>query len=115
MGRFIFKRVAGGILLFGLAVVVFGFGTMYLWNWLMPALFAGAVQITFIQALGLVVLSKILFGGMHFRGRGWRGRCGHGGHHWKHKWDDMTPEEREKMREKFQSWCGKKVKVEVTE
>ena len=53
-----------------IAVAVFGLVVMSLWNWLMPALF-GWRAISFGQALGLVLLSKILFGG--FRG-GW----GHG-------------------------------------
>jgi MFS family permease len=59
------RRVAGhvimgiiGAVIFGL---LFGFLVMYLWNWLMPAIF-GLGTITYIQAFGLVVLSKILFG-----------------------------------------------------
>ena len=48
------------ILLFVLlASVVFGFIVQGLWNWLMPALF-GLHVITFWQALGLFLLSKIL-------------------------------------------------------
>lgn len=66
---------------------------MMLWNWLMPALFVGAHSIDFLQALGLLVLSKILFGGMH------RGRHGHGHHHWRHeRWEKLSEEEREKFR-----------------
>ncbi len=77
-----------------LFVVIFGFAVMYLWNWLMPALF-GLHMISFWQALGVLILSRILFGG--FRG-------GSGGHrHWRHRmrerWGRMTPEEREKFRE----------------
>jgi Ca2+/H+ antiporter, TMEM165/GDT1 family len=78
-----------------LALAVFGFVTMGLWNWLMPTLF-GLTQIGFWQALGLVVLSKILFGG--FRHGSW-----HHQHHWRERllarWEQMTPEEREKLRE----------------
>ena len=48
------------------ALVVFGFVVMSLWNWLMPSLF-GFRFINFWQALGLLLLSRILFGG--FRGR----------------------------------------------
>ncbi len=56
-----------------LAVVTFF--VMRLWNWLTPALFGWHV-ITYWQALGLLVLSKILFGGLrggprrHWRWRG---------------------------------------------
>jgi len=79
-----------------------GFVVMLLWNWLTPALF-GWPLITFWQALGLLVLSKILFGG--FRGGGHRG-----GWYWRRrmmeKWERMTPEEREKFRQTMRSRCG---------
>ena len=75
---------------------------MHLWNWLLPVLF-GVRQITFWQALGVLILSRILFGG-------WGG----GGHdHSKSKWPSdekwkkMSREEREKVREEMCSrWCG---------
>jgi len=40
-----------------------------LWNWLMPAIF-GLPPIRFWQALGLLALSRILFGGFGLRGSG---------------------------------------------
>lgn len=87
-----------------LAVVfftVFTFVIMRLWNWLMPELF-GLHMITFWQALGLLVLSKILFGG--FRGGphrhwSWRRRMAA-------RWEHMTPEEREKFRQSMRGRCG---------
>ena len=45
-----------------LLAIAFGFVIMYLWNWLMPAIF-GLTTITFWQAIGLGLLSKLLFGG----------------------------------------------------
>lgn len=45
-----------------LFITLFGYALMYLWNWLMPLIF-GLPVITFWQALGLCLLSKILFGG----------------------------------------------------
>jgi hypothetical protein len=75
------------------AVLVFGYVTMHLWNWLMPATF-GLKAITFAQALGLLVLSKILFGGFHRHG-GCRKRWGR---HMRERWEQMTPEERERFR-----------------
>jgi hypothetical protein len=75
------------------AVLVFGYVTMHLWNWLMPAVF-GLTAITFTQALGLLVLSKILFGGFHRHGGGrggWR-------RHMEERFAHMTPEERERFR-----------------
>jgi len=78
------------------AAFLFGFVTMQLWNWLMPAVF-GLKAITFWQALGLLVLGKILFGGFHRHGggRGWKRRVER---RWAERWASMTPEEREKFR-----------------
>jgi hypothetical protein len=75
------------------ASAVFGFVVERLWNWLMPAVF-GWHMITFWQGLGLFVLSKILFGGFHRHGR----HREHWKQHMKARWENMTPEEREKMR-----------------
>jgi hypothetical protein len=84
------------------AAGVIGFIVMSLWNWLAPEVF-GFHPITFWQALGILILSKILFGGF-------RGRPGYGGH-WKRRmserWQQMTPEEREKFREGLFSRCGR--------
>ncbi|MBC8191759.1 MAG: hypothetical protein ISR87_03180 [Candidatus Marinimicrobia bacterium] len=46
------------------AIIVFPAVTMLLWNWLIPTLFSGPV-ITYWQALGLILLSKILFSSGH--------------------------------------------------
>jgi len=75
------------------AVLLFGYVTMHLWNWLMPAVF-GLTAITFTQALGLLVLSKILFGGFHRHGGGGRGWK----RHMQERFANMTPEERERFR-----------------
>lgn len=63
---------------------------MALWNWLMPALFTGAHEIGYLQAFGVLVLSKILF---NLGPRG--GRHGHCRYR---LLENMTPEEREKFR-----------------
>ena len=47
---------------------VYGVAVMVLWNWLMPALFE-LPQLNFGQALGLLLLSRILFGGLFGRFR----------------------------------------------
>ena len=83
-----------------LFLTVFTYVVMSLWNWLMPALF-GWHLITFWQALGLLVLSKILFGGL--RGgphRRWRGR-----QRMMERWEQMTPEQRDKFRGAMRE-CG---------
>jgi hypothetical protein len=105
----VLKFIAFGFLF----VLGFGFLTMSLWNWLVPALFNGPI-ISFYQAIGLLILSKILFGG--FKGRG--GRCGGhwGGRHPRHEYwrkrmeermSSMTEEEKEKMRNRC-NWYDQK-------
>lgn len=89
------------------AFLGFGFVSMYLWNWLMPELF-GLGVITFWQAVGLIILSKLFFGFGHGCGRGGRSRCKG---QWRQKWEDklakMTPEEREKFKKKCAWWDPK--------
>lgn len=58
--QFIVKGILFGIVA-GAALTV---AIMLLWNWLMPLIF-GLTVITFWQALGILALSKILFGGGH--------------------------------------------------
>lgn len=84
-----------------LFVTIFGFVVMLLWNWLMPALF-GWRPIGFWQAIGILVLSKILFGGFH----GHHGRHMHWRHRMMERWEQMTPEEREKLRQSMRGYCG---------
>ena len=88
-----------------LFLVAVGFATMYLWNWLVPALFHGPV-ISLAQTYGLLLLSRLLLG---FRGGG------HGGwaarrQAWKRritaKMDHLSPEERESLRAKMERRCG---------
>ena len=99
MKRNRFLRVLKIVVLVAIAITVFSFVTMHLWNWLMPAVF-GLRTITWLQALGLLVLGKILFGGFHRHGggcggrgwkRGWREHC-------EARWAQMSPEERERFR-----------------
>ena len=75
---------------------------MHIRNWLLPQI-TGWRQITFWQAMGLLALCRILFGGL-----GWRGHHvrSHMRHRWEQRWDQMTPEEREKVRERWRGRCG---------
>jgi Ca2+/H+ antiporter, TMEM165/GDT1 family len=92
-----------GVLLF-VTIVIVGFGqaVLQLWNWLMPNIF-GLNRISFWQAVGLLGLSWILFGG--FRG----GRFfGHRGRYMmRERWEKMSPEQRERFRKGLQTRCGK--------
>jgi hypothetical protein len=81
-------------------VALFGEVVMLLWNWLAPALF-GLHAITFWQALGLLVLCRILFGGFGGHGGGGSKRRKMAEH-----WETLTPEEREKLRQNWRGRCG---------
>ena len=83
-------RFLGKAALALVAVAAMGGVVMLLWNAVVPALFVDARSIDYLHALGLLILSRILFGG--FRGHGgWHGR-----RHWD-KWQAMTPQEREQF------------------
>ncbi len=102
MKRFKFRKVAGFILLAIAGVTAFGSIVMLLWNALMPVLFHLPL-ISFWQALGLLLLTKILFGG--FRG-GWRGGR-HFDHGMKKRWMNMSAEEKETFKEEWKKRCGR--------
>ena len=80
-------------LLFPIFIVLAGLAVMLLWNWIIPDLM-GWAKLTFWKALGLLVLSKLLFGGLG----------GRRNKHWKKikkkqslhsKWSQMSPEDKE--------------------
>lgn len=93
-------RFIGGFLLFCIAFILFGYITMRLWNWLMPYLFH-LPEIDFAMGLGLVVLSKILFGSIRVKTPGPIGQR----RYWKAKWESMPEDEREKFRHDFAERC----------
>jgi hypothetical protein len=96
VGKVVAMIVAG--ILF---VIIGGQIVLHLWNWLLPPLFGWHV-ITFWQALGLLVLCRVLFGRMGGRGfsRGnFRQRM-------RDRWDKMSPEERERFRDGMRGRCG---------
>lgn len=85
-----------------------------LWNHVLTDVL-NVKSITYWQALGILALAKILFGGFPCRG----GRCGPG--MWRERmmmkrWESLTPEEREKMRDemhhRFGGECGGGAPVE---
>lgn len=77
-----------------IAFIAFGFITMQLWNWLMPAIFHLPL-ISFWQAIGLIILSRLLigFGGHHNKCRSDYRNDLH------EKWEKMTPEERAQFKD----------------
>ena len=104
--RFVRERVP--IIVLGVLAIIalISFIVMALWNnVLVPVLHISVIN--FWQALGILVLAKILFGGFH---RGW-GRHHHNdpNHQWRKemlsKWKTMTPEEREKFKQEWSNRC----------
>jgi hypothetical protein len=95
-----------GIIAVPAMIAVFGAAVMLLWNALLPPLFAFP-QITYLQAAGLLILARLLFGGI---GGGLRGHTAHMGtrgdglfHHGnklREKWMNMSAEERKEFLEK---------------
>jgi hypothetical protein len=87
------------MMILGIAVV--GWIVMQLWNCLLPSLFMGVQQIGYFQALGVLLLSKILFGSCRSNGR----CCV-----WHQPRENMTAEESDQIKSHFKSrlshWCS---------
>ena len=89
------------LLAFLLFVALGGEVVRLLWNWLLPPLF-GWPQVTFWQALGLLALCRILFGGIGMHGS----PRSNVGRRMAERWAKMTPEERELFRQGMRERCG---------
>ena len=89
-----------------LFVAVAVLATQALWNWLMPTLFR-LPAIGLAQTLGLLVLSRILFGG--FRGGrpgGWARKRREWQQRMAGRMEHLSPEAREKFRQQMQNRCS---------
>ena len=78
-----------------LSLALFSWVTMLLWNVLMPEIFNFSL-INFWQALGLLVLARLLFGGWH---RPWRSHWTQPqmNHELRNKIKNMSPEEKKEF------------------
>jgi hypothetical protein len=97
------RKGAAFVVLALAAVALMSFVAMSLWNQLIPRLFGGP-SLHFWQAAGLLVLSRIFVGGLRGHGIGRHGPWRQ--HMWRERWESMTPEERERLRERFKHRCG---------
>jgi hypothetical protein len=85
-------------------VMLFSYIVMRLWNGILPDVL-GVKIITFWQAMGILVLSKILFSGF--------GGFAHKKEQFKNrfrqkmldKWEHMTPEEKQKFKDEWKNRC----------
>lgn len=102
-GWWIAKFVVFGVLM----VVLLGSVTQFLWNFIMPDIF-GLPVINFWQGLAMFTLAKLIFGfgggggnkWGRYRGQQWRA-------HWAEKYSKLSPEERERFKQKFkEKWCA---------
>ena len=82
---------------------------MYLWNWLVPELFNGPV-LNFWQAIGLIVLAKMIFGFGSHNKRSWHKASG-----WKSNWKDRCANLSEEDKEKWKSHFMNKWNCDVKE
>jgi Ca2+/H+ antiporter, TMEM165/GDT1 family len=73
-----------------------------LWNYTLPPI-TNAGEIDYWRALGLLVLSRLLFGWPR-GGGGWRGKGGH----WREKWAQMSDEDRVKFKEEWRRRCERR-------
>lgn len=108
------RRVPGpikGLFFLGMAVLVIfivGHVIMFLWNTILVRV-TGVIPLTYWEAIGLFILSRILFGSFHFgpkhhrAGKGKSRRAG-----WRDKWMNMTDEERADFKQKWKERCGKR-------
>lgn len=99
------RWVVKGLGVFAVVTIVFallGVVVMLLWNALVPVLFRGPL-LQYWQAVALLLLSRVLFGGLRGRG-GWHGHWRR--HMWRERWEQLTPEERARLRERFMRHCG---------
>lgn len=98
-------------------MLAIGWVVMKIWNWVITDL-TGWKAISYWQAVGLLVLFRILFGGVgrrgpwkHHKRHGWIDKW-HGMSHeekraMKEKWRSMSREEKMQMKEKWKDWCRK--------
>lgn len=93
------------VLFAALFIAALGFGTMYLWNWLMPELFH-LPAITLAQTYGLLLLGRLLFG---FKPGGNKREWAR---HYKMKqrmaqrMGNLSTEEKEKFRQQMRDRCS---------
>ena len=105
MKRWWLLKIVKGVVIGILAITLFGFIVMSLWNALVPDIFNGP-ELSFWQAVGLLVLSHLLLRGWS----PWRHSGSWRSGRWKRRFEEklaaMTPEEREKFKEEWKRRCG---------
>lgn len=100
----IFKFRLAGLCVMLAMFAMFGAVVMLMWNALMPSIFALS-QISYPQAVGLLILARLLFGSMggrhsHALHHGWSGHLLRHGGKLREKWMNMSDDERAEFMKK---------------
>ena len=96
------RRYRGLFLLFiPLLIAALGGAVMMLWNAILPEVL-NARPLSYWQALGLLLLSRILFGGFRFGGgrAPWAKRR-------RGRWSNLSEDERARMKEAWRQRCNR--------
>ena len=101
MRKYWFARGLKFVAFAALAVTVGSAVVMWLWNWVMPGTF-GLPELTLGKAFALLVLSRILLGGLH----GGMGRRMHWRHRMRERLEQMSPEQRDQFMKGMGGRCG---------
>lgn len=94
------KRLLWGVPLMAIIIVALGAVLMWLWNWLVPAIFEGP-SINLIEAIGLLVMGRLLTG-MGSRGTSWSCNKKQA---WKRTWASLSTAEKQALQEKYKHRC----------
>lgn len=97
--RFIIFPIILAAGLFAISGVV-----MWLWNAILPSVITGVTTLTYWQAMGILVLSKILFAGFRFGGhRKTHQHFAQNG--FKSKFMEMSDEEKQQFKSQWKKRC----------
>lgn len=84
-------------------LLLLGWVVMLLWNAVIPAVFPSVKTLQYGQAVGLLLLCRILVGS--FRGRPPGGPGMSNRPPWRERWSSMNEEERARFREAWKNRC----------
>ncbi len=93
-------KVLSFVLIFAVIFTLVTFLVMFLWNSILTDV-AGFKRLNFWKAGGILILSKILFGGL----KGHRSHATRKKNHWKNKWMEMDPEKRKEAKMRYRQYC----------
>lgn len=99
---FTIKKVLGFVACAATIAALFSYVVMLLWNHILVEV-ALVKAINFWQSLGLLLLSKILFGGFN---KGFTGKGNKWSSELKAKWHNMSEEEKEAFKQQWRSKCS---------